>query len=79
MVSASDAIATCPMKLARRQAKVLGLQVIAAPFLNDRITVLCGPARGGSIPGADWFAEQVRQAVAELVLQTYADAKSPRP
>jgi DNA-binding transcriptional LysR family regulator len=63
MVSATDAIATCPMKLAQRQSKVLGLQVIAAPFLQNRITVSAVRREAASDPGVDWFLRQVRKAV----------------
>ena len=63
LVSASDAIATCPMKLAQRQAKVLGLQVIAAPFLQNRITVSAVRREAANDAGADWLLRQVRKAV----------------
>jgi DNA-binding transcriptional LysR family regulator len=63
MVSQSDAIATCPMKLAKRQARVLGLQVIAAPYLQDQISVFATRRSSGSDPGIDWFAQQVRNAI----------------
>ncbi len=63
MVSASDAIATCPLRLARRQAKVLGLQVITTPFLQDRIPLYAVRREGPGDPGANWFLEQIRKAV----------------
>jgi len=63
MVSASDAIATCPLRLAQSQAKVLGLQVIKAPFLQDRIQVHAVHRDGAPDPGAAWFLEQIRKAV----------------
>ena len=63
IVSASDAIATCPLRLARHQAKALGLQVIVVPFLSDRITVSIVRREAGNDPGTDWFVEQVRRAV----------------
>jgi len=63
MVSASDAIATCPMRLAKRQSKVLGLQVIAASYLQDRISVFAARRDAGNDPGIDWFAQQIRHAI----------------
>ena len=63
MVSASDAIATCPLRLAQRQSKVLGLQVITTDFLQDRIAVYAVRRDGDADPGAGWFMEQIRKAV----------------
>jgi DNA-binding transcriptional LysR family regulator len=63
MVSDSDAIATCPMRLAKRQSKILGLQVIAAPYLQDRISVFVARRDAGRDPGIDWFEKQVRAAI----------------
>ena len=63
MVSGSDAIATCPLRFARRQAKVLGLQVMTAPFLKDRIQVYAVRRNGTPDPGVDWFLDQIRKAV----------------
>ncbi|MEI9993309.1 MAG: LysR family transcriptional regulator [Rhizomicrobium sp.] len=64
MVAASDAIATCPLRLAQSQAKVLDLQVISAPFLQDRIPVYAVRRTEGVDPGADWFLDQIRRAAA---------------
>lgn len=63
IVSASDAIATCPLRLARSQAKILDLQVIIAPFLQDRLPVYAVRREGSSDAGTDWFIDQVRRAV----------------
>jgi len=63
MVSASDAIVTCPMKLAKRQSKILGLQVIAAPFLRDRILAFSARREAANDPAIDWFERQVRNAI----------------
>lgn len=63
MVSASDAIATCPLRLARRQAKILGLQVITTEFLTDRIAVYAVHRDSAPDAGADWFLDQIRKAV----------------
>jgi DNA-binding transcriptional LysR family regulator len=66
MVAASDAIATCPLRLARKQAEVLKLQVILAPFLKNRISVSAAwredketAAREGTL----WLLKQVRRSV----------------
>jgi hypothetical protein len=50
--------------LAERQAKVLGLQVISAPFLQYRLPVYAVRREAGNDAGTDWFIAQVRQAVA---------------
>jgi DNA-binding transcriptional LysR family regulator len=63
MVAASDAIGTVPLRLAERHAKMMGLQVIKAPFLTNRITVSAVRRDGVKDAGADWFLEQVRAAV----------------
>ena len=63
IVSASDTIATCPLRLAKRQAKVLGLQVIEAPFLIHRLPVYAVRRETGSDAGTQWFIDQVRRAV----------------
>ena len=64
IVSASDAIATCPLRLAQRQAKLLGLQVISAPFLQYRLPVYAVRREGSLDAGTEWFISQVRQSVA---------------
>lgn len=63
MASASDAIVTCPMKLAKRLSKILNLQVIAAPFLQDRILAFSARRESANDPAIDWFEKQVRQAM----------------
>lgn len=64
MVASSDAIATCPRRLAERHADMLGLQVLDPPFepLSFEISAV---RRGGSQDaGVNWFLDQVRRAVA---------------
>ncbi|HEX2594134.1 MAG TPA: LysR family transcriptional regulator [Rhizomicrobium sp.] len=63
MVAASDGIGTVPLRLAERQAKMLGLQVIKAPYLQNRITVSAVRRADVRDEGADWFLEQIRAAV----------------
>lgn len=63
IVAASDAIGSMPLKFAERHAKILNLQVIKAPFLQDRITVSAVRRAEVKDPGADWFYEQVRAAI----------------
>ncbi len=63
IVASSDAIATCPRRLAERQAKLLGLQVTKPPFVPDKITVSAVRRPGRADPGVDWLLEQVRGAV----------------
>ena len=62
IVAASDAIATVPKRLAQRQAEIMGLQILNAPFVNDRITVSVARRAGLHDPGAEWFLEKVREA-----------------
>jgi DNA-binding transcriptional LysR family regulator len=63
IVATSDAIATCPRKLAERQAKLLGLQVIKPPFVPQTIEVSAVRRAGSEDAGADWFLERVRAAI----------------
>lgn len=62
MVAASDAIATCPRRLAERHADMLGLQVLDPPFEPMRLTVEAVRRSGTDDPGVDWFLDQVRAA-----------------
>lgn len=63
MVAASDAIGTVPLRLAERHAKMMGLQVIKTPFVQNPITVSVARRDGVKDAGADWFLDQVRAAV----------------
>jgi DNA-binding transcriptional LysR family regulator len=63
IVAASDAIGTVPLRLAERQAKMLGLQVIKAPFLQNRITISAVRRDGHKDGGTEWFMEQIKAAV----------------
>jgi len=64
LVSATDAIATVPRKLAERHADKLGLRVLDLPFPPHRIAVSVMRRTGAADPGAAWFLEQVRAAAA---------------
>jgi DNA-binding transcriptional LysR family regulator len=63
MVAASDAIGTVPLRLAERHAKMMGLQVIRTPFVQNPITVSAARRDGVKDAGADWFLEKVKAAV----------------
>ena len=63
MVAASDAIATCPRRLAERHADMLGLQVMDPPFEPMRLAVEAVRRRRTDDPGIDWFLGQLRAAV----------------
>ncbi len=65
MVSASDAIATCPRRLAERMAVSFGLQIIDADFAGPRLTISAVRRAGHVDPGIDWLIGAVRQAVGE--------------
>jgi DNA-binding transcriptional LysR family regulator len=64
MISACDAIATVPLRLAERHADVLGLQVLDAPFVGNAMDIAVARRKSRHDPGADWFLEEVRAAVA---------------
>jgi len=59
MVSASDAIATCPRRLAERMAGRLGLQIIDADFAGPRFEVWAVRRAGHADAGIDWLAGAV--------------------
>jgi len=63
MVSTSDAIATCPRRLAVRMAGVLGLQVIDADFAGPRFAVSAVRRAGHADAGVNWLLAKVRAAV----------------
>jgi LysR family transcriptional activator of mexEF-oprN operon len=63
MVSASDAIATCPRRLAKRMAGVLGLQIIDADFAGPRFEVFAVRRAGHADAGIDWLVAALRNAV----------------
>lgn len=63
MVSTSDAIATCPRRLAERMAAVLGLQIIDADFAGPSFAVSAVRRAGHADPGIDWLLAAVRAAV----------------
>lgn len=64
LVAGTDAIGTCPRRLADRHAERLGLQVLAPPFRSDVITVSVLRRAGVRDPGVDWLLDQVRAAAA---------------
>jgi DNA-binding transcriptional LysR family regulator len=64
MVAASDAIATCPRRLAERMAGPLGLQVVDADFAGPRFTVSAVRRAGHADAGLDWLVAAVRAAMA---------------
>lgn len=63
LVATSDAIATCPRKLAQRQSSLLGLQVINPPFEPFRIEVKAVRRAGHADAGVDWLLDRIRDAV----------------
>ncbi|MDR3511448.1 MAG: LysR family transcriptional regulator [Caulobacteraceae bacterium] len=64
IVSASDAIADCPGRLAERYAVRLGLQVIEPPYDPAMPPVQAVRRAGLKDPAIDWLLDQVRAAVA---------------
>jgi DNA-binding transcriptional LysR family regulator len=63
MVAGSDAIATCPWRLAARMAGPLGLQVIDADFAGPRFTISAVRRAGQADAGIDWLLAAVRTAL----------------
>jgi len=63
MVSTTNAIATCPRRLAERQARGLGLQIIDADFAGPRFQILAVRRAAHLDPGLDWLLTAVRAAV----------------
>jgi DNA-binding transcriptional LysR family regulator len=63
IVATSDAIATCPRKLAERQSKLLGLQILKPPFVPSAIEVAAVRRAGGEDAGVDWLQARIREAV----------------
>jgi DNA-binding transcriptional LysR family regulator len=62
MVAASDAVATCPRRLAERMAGVLGLQIIDADFAGPHFEVSAVRRTGHADAGIDWLTAAVRAA-----------------
>lgn len=63
MVAASDAIATCPRRLAQHLAKPLGLQVIDIAFASPRFTISAVRRAGHVDAGLDWLLASIRAAL----------------
>jgi DNA-binding transcriptional LysR family regulator len=63
MVSGSDAIATCPRRLAERMAGVLGLQIIDADFAGPRFAISAVRRAAHADAGIDWLLAAIRTAV----------------
>lgn len=63
IASASDAIVTCPRRLAKCHAKTLGLQILKTPFAMNPIRISVARRTADDDPGVDWFLEQIRQAL----------------
>jgi DNA-binding transcriptional LysR family regulator len=62
MASQSDAIVTCPRRLAERLAPVFGLQILKAPFVSNRIAVSVARRAGETDAAVSWFLDAVRWA-----------------
>lgn len=63
MVSVSDAIATCPRRLAERMAGGLRLQIIDASFAGPRFAVSAVRRAAPADAGIDWLLGAIRAAV----------------
>src|SRR5262249_16257942 len=62
IVAGSDALGTVPLRFAERHAKTLKLQVIKAPYLQNKIRVSYVRRDGVKDAGSDWFLEQIKAA-----------------
>jgi DNA-binding transcriptional LysR family regulator len=65
LVATSDAIATCPRRLAQCYARTLGLQVLKAPFSQEPFEISAVRKAGVRDPGAEWFLHELREALRE--------------
>jgi DNA-binding transcriptional LysR family regulator len=63
MVAACDAIGTVPRRLAERQAGVLGLQILQAPFVGNSVAVSVARRAGVKDVGTNWFLALLRSAI----------------
>ncbi|MBS0412018.1 MAG: hypothetical protein JSR86_19015, partial [Proteobacteria bacterium] len=63
LAAASDALVTCPSRLAERLAGPLGLQVLEPPFVQKPFWVSAVRRDGPADPAVDWLLDQVRAAV----------------
>ncbi len=63
IAAGSDAIATCPRRLALSLAPQFNLQVLKPPFAALPIVVSMARRRDVRDHGIDWLAEQVQRAV----------------
>ena len=63
LVSVTDALATCPRRLAASQADVLNLQVLDTPWDSPPFTVSALRRAEGRDPGVDWFMARVLEAI----------------
>ena len=64
MVAASDALASCPRRLAERQAKVMGLQLFPLPFAAGPWPIFVTRRERETDDGIVWLLDQLRQAAA---------------
>jgi len=62
MAAASDALVSCPRRLAERMAGPLGLQVLDPPFNQAPFAVHVVRREGPADPAVDWLLAQVRAA-----------------
>ena len=67
VVSASDAIATCPQRLAERMATRFGLKVLDTPFETTPIRVYGARRRNYQDEGVDWLQERLQEALGPAV------------
>jgi DNA-binding transcriptional LysR family regulator len=63
LVSVTDALATCPRRLAESQAEVLNLQVMDTPWESPPFTVAILRREEGRDPGVEWFTARVLEAI----------------
>jgi len=63
IVSASDAVATCPRRLAAHVAGPLGLKLLKPPFETPPIRVFAARRRNYEDAGVDWMQDRLRDAL----------------
>jgi DNA-binding transcriptional LysR family regulator len=72
MVASSDAIVSCPRRLADRMAGLLDLQVIEMNWDMPEFEILALRLAGRPDGGLDWFAAQLRAAAGDAGLDEAA-------
>lgn len=61
LISTTDAIATCPLSLAQRQAGILNLQILKQPFTPQKFDVSIVRRSDHTDDGIDWLLKKIQK------------------